>query len=98
MPYIYDPNRSASRESRQRSLDQTIGIRRGQIGPTANIRPERTAPYKALELKQVATRDIRNPQKFLGNIQRNGNVFEKQTRANQRSIEGFIQRQQMMER
>lgn len=98
MPYIYDPNRSAGRESRQRSLEQTIAMRRGQSGPTANIRPESTVQYRALQMREASRRSLSDPQRFMGNIQRSGNVFEKQSRANQKSIEGFLQRQQIMER
>lgn len=98
MPFTNDPNRSASGESRRRTAETIGAVRRNQIGPSAGIDPNRTAAANYLNRSRGVRERTMNPQgAFQGNISRSpSNAYEKISSVNQRSIQGFYERQNIL--
>jgi hypothetical protein len=93
MPYTNDPNRSASGDSRRRTADTIGAVRRNQIGPSAGIDQNRTAAANYLNRSRGVRERTMNPQgAFQGNITRTSNAYEKTANVNQRSIQGYYER------
>jgi hypothetical protein len=93
MPYVYDPNRSASGESRRRTADTIGAVRRNQFGPAAGLDPNRTAAANYLNRSRGVRERTMNPQgAFQGNIARTTNAYERSANVNQRSIQGYFER------
>jgi hypothetical protein len=97
MPYTNDPNRSASGDSRRRTAETIGAVRRNQIGPSAGIDPNRTAAANYLNRSRGVRERTMNPQgAFQGNIARTANAYERSANVNQRSIQGYYERANMM--
>jgi len=98
MPFTNDPNRSASGESRRRSADIMGAVRQNRYGPSANIDPNRTAAANYLNRSKGVRERTMNPQgAFQGNIARTpSNAYEKISSVNQKSINGYYERQNIL--
>lgn len=89
MPYtgqnIY---KSALVDSRQRSIDKIQDVRSGNWN---RVLPEQTSSGKYMSSKASTREFLRSGQAF------RGNVANKQSELNQRSISGFLQRKQAID-
>ena len=74
--------------SRERSLNKIQEVRSGQWGRVA---PEQTPGGKYFSQKNLTSESLRSGTKFQGNVR------DKLSEANQRSISGFFQRKQAID-